>query len=371
MRVHVLGMPHTETTAEWSACAYTSRTMTFASMLHDRGHDVRLYAAQANEARVTEHVPVVFREEQEEWLGPLEQRHREVFNDWDTALPMWQAFNGRAAAAIRERARPHDIVAFTMGAAHRPVNDGLTGLELALVEPGIGYESVWAPFRVFESHAWRHFLASRESPPDLRWYDTVIPRAYEVAEFPAGDGSGEYLLYVGRLIRRKGLQVVADLVKATGLPLKVAGQEAQSWTRDLIVSNDGVEIRGDVEYLGVVGPAERAELMGKAAMVVMPTTYLEPGGGVAIEAQLVGTPVLTVPYGAMTETVEGGVSGFHCSTLAEFVAAAKVAPALDRDAIRARALARFSTEAVGARFDTYFARLDSLWTSDWDAVQPS
>jgi glycosyltransferase involved in cell wall biosynthesis len=43
----------------------------------------------------------------------------------------------------------------------------------------------------------------------------------------------------------------------------------------------------------------------------------EPFGGAGVEAQLVGTPVLASSFGAMIETVEHGISGYHCHTLAD------------------------------------------------------
>jgi hypothetical protein len=65
--------------------------------------------------------------------------------------------------------------------------------------------------------------------------------------------------------------------------------------------------------------------------------------------------------------VEQGVSGFRCATLRDFCEAVEVAPSLDRDAIRARAIRMFSTEVIGAQFEAYFERLSTLWGDGWYA----
>ena len=49
-----------------------------------------------------------------------------------------------------------------------------------------------------------------------------------------------------------------------------------------------------IVYHPAVGPLERAELLRNAKAVLMPTYYLEPFGGVNVEAQLCGTPVITL-----------------------------------------------------------------------------
>lgn len=367
MKLHVIGFPHSETTSAFEHCAFTARTREFATMMTRAGWDVRLYAGEQNDAEVTEFVPVATAVDRAAWW-PGYVPERDVFNDFAPESEGWQAFNARTAAAIRERAEPHDVVCLTMGLSQRAIAEQLADLGLLVVETGIGYSGVWAPHRVFESHAWRHFLAAREPHDDARFFDTVIPRAYEPAAFPRGTGSGGYLLFVGRLIARKGPQIAAETARRLGMKLVVAGQGARSWSNQKIVLDDGLVIEGDLEYAGVVGPADRAELMGAAAAIITPTLYFEPFGGVSVEAQLTGTPAIVSDWGGLPENVVEAETGFACSTLADFTAAAISAASLNRERIREHALATWSLEAIAPRFDRYFRRLETLYGDGWYAA---
>lgn len=363
MRVHLLGLVHTETTRAFEVCAFTARTRVFATMLTRLGHEVFLYGGESNEADVAEHVPIVTRAEQAAWFPWYSPAV--PFNEFNPSSEAWRAFNFRAAVAIRERYQPRDIVAITMGTTHRSVIEGLAGLDILPVEVGIGYAGVWAPYRVFESHAWRAFLAARDTTDDFRAFDAVIPRAWEADDFPAGAGDGGYHLFMGRLTSRKGPHIAAEACKRLGVRLVVAGQGAAKVEPGCITTTEGLRLEGDVEYHGVAAWHERAELMGGASAVWTPTQYLEPGGGVAIEAQLCGTPVIASDYGCFTETVD---AGFRCSTLADYTAAAQRIASVDRDAVRARAHGRWTTDAVGPLWTAYLARLATLYGEGWYAA---
>ena len=80
---------------------------------------------------------------------------------------------------------------------------------------------------------------------------------------------------------------------------------------------------------------------------------------------MTGTPVITTDWGAFTETVVDGVTGFRCRTFGEFVEAVELAPTLDRKAIRERALTTYSLEAITPRYERYFRRLADLWGDGW------
>jgi glycosyltransferase involved in cell wall biosynthesis len=339
MRFHVVGLPHTQVTRAFSWCAFTNEVRVFCNMMSDAGHEVTLYAGEETEARAAL-VPCITREEQARYFP-------DRVPPYDPGHPGWRLFNGRAAAAIAERSGLGDLVCISSW-AQWPVAEAVRHLET--VEPFIGYSGSAVRDRVFKSQAWRACVQGWQQTSydaDGSFYDAVVPYAFELGDFAVGDGAGGYLLYVGRLTRRKGLEVVVETAKRTGLPLVVAG----FGEKELIPAG--------AEFVGVVGPAERARLMGAAAATLMPTLYVEAFGAVAVESQLCGTPAITTDWGAFPETVEHGVSGFRCSSLGEFEDAVRLAGTLDRAAVR-RSAERFSAERVGPQFISYFGRLERL-----------
>lgn len=347
VRFHLVSLPHTNTTLEFTACAFTEKVRKFAIMMTRLGHEVYLYAGEHNEAPCVEHVPCLTEEQRQAGLtGHYTQA------TFDILTPHWQTFLGNATREIGKRKQPMDFLCLIGGTSHKPIADAHP--DLLAVEFGIGYPGTFAPFRVFESYAWMHTVYGSGNPNpaaiDGRFYDAVIPSYFEPEMFPLGAGDGGYLLFVGRLIERKGYRIAEMVAEHLGRRLLIAGHgETPTYG----------------EHVGLVGAAERAELMGRATAMFAPTIYVEPFGSVAPEAMMCGTPVITTDWGAFTETVQHGVNGYRCHTLGEFVQAALDAPTLDRQAIHADAHARYSLDAVAVMYDRYFRRLETLRGDGW------
>lgn len=69
MTFHVVSLPHTQTTMEYEACAYTSKTRKFCNMMKSLGHKVYLYASEENEANVDELITIAPKDDQQKWFG--------------------------------------------------------------------------------------------------------------------------------------------------------------------------------------------------------------------------------------------------------------------------------------------------------------
>lgn len=361
MRFHYLGLAHLETTRENSACAYTQKIIKLAKILKRYGHTVIFYGVEGSQVECDEFVQM-----------SDQQILRKTYGDYDRSTNFFRCspddearvqFNQNAIREILARREERDILLCPMGRDQKPVADAV---DLLTVEPGIGYSGVFSQHRVFESYAWMHSIYGLLGTEDGPWYDCVIPNYFELEDFPFQQKKEEYLLYLGRLIGRKGVQTASDVAKATGHTLYVVGQGT------LENPQEGLHLAGErhIRYLPAVGPKERAELLKNAKAVLMPTYYLEPFGGVNVEAQLCGTPVITTDWGAFSETVLHGVTGYRCRTFEEFCWAVEHVDALRPEDCRAWAAANYSMERVGAMYEEYFRRLEGLFEEGWYTQNP-
>ena len=246
-----------------------------------------------------------------------------------------------------------------------------------MVEYGIGYYGTFSRYRVFESHAHREWWHGRQDSTYEDNDDAVVPNYFDRRDFPnpcvTWDMRDElssnlpdatrsklrtamahpYFLFVGRLISSKGWKVAVDVVADMGARLVLVGQ------------GDPGELPSGVHHYGHASIEERGILMACATATFAPTHYREPFGGVAVESQLSGTPAITTDHGAFVETVD---SPWRCASHREFIEAAERARTLSADArraIRERALARYSFEAVAPLYERYFSRLYARWGRGW------
>jgi glycosyltransferase involved in cell wall biosynthesis len=344
MRFHVVGLPHANTTLDFTACAFTENVRKFAIMMKSLNHEVFLYGGEFTDAPCDENIMCISEQER---LDSLEGKHYSLAS-FDYALPHWVKFNNTAIEEMAKRIQPKDFICVIGGRAHKVIADAFP--ENMTVEFEVGYGGTFAKYKVFESYAWMHvcYGAAAGNPNDVdgQFYDDVIPGHVDIRDFPFRETPDDYYLFIGRLIDRKGYQVAVDVCRRLGKRLIVAGQGT--------VPDYG-------EYVGVVGTEERARLMGGAIASFVPTIYTEPFGLVVAEAMACGTPVITTDWGAFPENVIQGVNGFRCRTLRQFIDAAQEAPKLDRKAIREYAVARFGLETNALLYEKYFNRLLTLW----------
>jgi len=356
LRFHLLGLAHLQTTKENSSCAYTQKIIKLSKMLKSKGHIVYFYGVEGSKVDCDEFVEVLSKKILDEVYGEYD-RKKEFFKCDPTDLAH-KTFNKNAIREINKMKEKKDILLCPMGTYHKEIADK-TGL--IAVESGIGYTGVFSQFKVFESYAWMHYIYGMLNVENGNWYDAVIPNYFEVDDFPYCAQKEDYLLYFGRIISRKGVSLASEIAKATGNKLYVVGQGS------LDNDNEGLYLSGEkhIIYKKAVEAEERKEIMGKAKAVLMPTYYIEPFGGVNVEAQLMGTPVITTDWGAFSETVLHGVTGFRCRTFEEFCWAVNNINTLDTLYCRKWAIDNYSCERVADMYDEYLRRVYNLNDKGW------
>lgn len=343
-----------------TVCAFTTKTWKFLKMMGSRGWDITLYGGEDSDVRdYAELVPLYTQAEQDRWFGEMDANTLPIVaGAWDSRQPQYAITNARAIMRIEERYERGDLILLTGGLAQQPIVEGLPGKLFA--EWAAGYDGWFLPYVCFESYAWRHYQYGKHQI-DGRWFDTVIPNFFDPEEWSLWPKE-DYLVFVGRLIHRKGPHVAAVIAKELGMPLYIAGSGAKEWSEGLLVTHDGLRMEGDIHYVGTVGRQERDELMGKARVLLCPTLYVEPFGAVAVEAPLCGTPSVATDWGAFTETVP---AERRFSTLQEGCEAVEQAMECDPMSLQDSALQRFSLDSVAPLYERWFEQLETLHEKGW------
>lgn len=199
--------------------------------------------------------------------------------------------------------------------------------------------------------------SQRRWHPDLNWVAT-IHHGLPLAEMPFADVPGDYLAFVGRATREKGIAEAIELARRVRMPLRAAAKVHDDNERAHFeeVVQPAID-EGVVTFLGEVGPDERDPLLAGARATLMLGGWPEPFGLVAIESMATGTPVIARRAGALTETVVHGTTGFLVDDVEEAVLALERIEELDRSAIRASTLDRFSVERMVDAYEDVYRRV--------------
>lgn len=336
LNLHFCGFPHTITSDDFNACAFTSKIFRIIEAMNKRGHNTTHYGNPG--ARVKgKHVDVVPESFFNEHYGKHLEDSNKVYEPHEYSEHAL-TFNMRMCSEIRLRAKPGDLVLINNGIFSREIVHMLTDIQQIIIcEMSVGYiRSIHAPFRVYESYSNQEF---HKGEWDTRWeshnisnsqlkidgkdpvdfpmnarhntepqfMDDVIPMFFDPRKFEYNPApGGDYHLFVGRIQWSKGIDLAIQACKAMGETLVVAGQCKTSFEQEM-----GYEIPDHVDLIGYVDVKERKHLMSKAKAGWVPTYYPEPGGHVMGEFALSGRPVVVTDWGNMPHFVLNGITGYR------------------------------------------------------------
>jgi glycosyltransferase involved in cell wall biosynthesis len=378
-RFHVLGLVHLPCSKQYLSCAFTQKNHKLARILLSLGHEVYYYGAEGSDVPCTRFIQTHTLTDLRKDYGEGDNRF-DIGYDWTrmnfrhdfgtNRKPSTLKYYANTIAAINSLKKPDDFLLCTMGTYHdiiaKEVNLYLT------CEPGIGYlGSVKGRFRAFESAAIQNFMYGSEAPYESisgSYYDRIIPNFFDPEDITFSKQKEDYYLFIGRMMKRKGIipaQLVTDIL---GKKLIIAGQGARVDHRGYLTPIENPDFAlppGNWEYIGYADVETRKQLMAHAMATFTPTEYLEPFAGTHIESMLSGTPPITTNFGVFPGTIpdtENGKVGFRCNTLQDFVEAATQARQVDHTYIRKYA-ERFLMENVKWEYQRWFDDLYHLYES--------
>ena len=156
------------------------------------------------------------------------------------------------------------------------------------------------------------------------------------------------LLALGRLIPEKGFDIA---LRACALVRRQV-PEIQ-----MIVAGDGPEREGlaqlaaelglDVSFPGWVDPGDVPALINRATLVIVPSSFAEPFGLVALQASQMARPVVAARSGGLPEIISEGGSGMLFEAGDQKAAAAAIARLLADPELAARMGSEGRSRALG------------------------
>ena len=125
------------------------------------------------------------------------------------------------------------------------------------------------------------------------------------------------VLFVGRVVASKGIDVLLRAAAALGVSVAVAGDGPDRSRLEALA----VELGADARFLGWIDSERRAGLLCGARVFAMPSLWQEPFGIAGVEALAAGVPVVASDVGGIPSWLDDGRGGL-------------LVPAGDVDALR-------------------------------------
>jgi len=208
------------------------------------------------------------------------------------------------------------------------------------------------------------FARSKAIRAGLPEWKVVVKANFLPDPPPPGRGSGNYVVYVGRLLEGKGTETLIRAWRGLpDVPLRIVGDGALRESLEALARREA----RNVEFCGRLPREAVLRTIADARLLVIPSDCYEGFPMVVAEAFACGTPILASNIGSLAELVHEGETGatFPAGDASALAAAVRrlLANEAGLAAMRLRARASFEAELTEGR------NLDSLMQIYQDLIR--
>jgi glycosyltransferase involved in cell wall biosynthesis len=178
-------------------------------------------------------------------------------------------------------------------------------------------------------------------------HNGINPYEYAYSENKKG-----YMLFIGRILREKGILHALKIAEKTKKKLIIAGpiKDSKLFKKEIAPR---IKKNSNIQYVGAVGGTQKQNLLKHASCVLFPTVWEEPFGLVVIEAMACGTPVVALRNGAVPEIL-AGFPGLVCKSVKDMVKKVKKGKYPSSRSLRQYVNQRFTTSKMTSGYLTVY-----------------
>jgi glycosyltransferase involved in cell wall biosynthesis len=346
MVFHCLSVPYSPTKKDVSLCAFVQKVYKFCKEMTERGHTVYHYGHNDSEVVCSEHINVIDNITLENGYGDLNKWKTKGF-DQNVNNEAVKVFNDNCIKELNKRIKPNqnEFILCWFGYAHQPCVKHFYK-QCIVAEPSIGYDSMFAPIKIFETYSHMHKMHGVAKRNIEMQKEFVAYPGFDAKDFKYSAKKSNDALFLGRIIEAKGARLVYEICNELKQKINFAGPNILNLPETKYC-----------KFLGFIDPKQRKKILSEAKFLFVPSLFIEPCNWTVIEAQLSGTPTITTDFGGFTETVKQGVTGFRCETKNDFTKAIEFINKIKPLNCRKNALNNYTIKQQADRYEKIFSSL--------------
>jgi len=307
MIFHCLSIPYSPTRKDVSLCAFVQKVYKFCDEMTKRGHTVYHYGHENSIVSCTEHINVTNNDILIDSYGNLNDWKTKGFNQSVNTQAV-KIFNDNCVTELNKKIKSNnEFILCWFGFAHEPCVKHFYDKAI-VVEPSIGYDSMFAPIKMFETNSQMHKMHGYSKTYVELGCEYVVYPGFDPDDFIYKKEKSNTALFLSRIVEDKGAKLAYDICNHVG--------------QDIIFAGPNILNLKDTKYCkfaGFVDPIQRMNLLSDSKFLFAPSLFMEPCNWTVIEAQFSGTPTITSNFGGFTETIIQGDTGLRCSTANDMI----------------------------------------------------
>jgi len=196
--------------------------------------------------------------------------------------------------------------------------------------------------------------SQRKQLPNLNYVATIY-HGVNLKKIPFGKKAENFLIFCGRIHPDKGVKEAIEVAKKVKKKILIFGSHGEDdyWKKDIKPRIDGRK----VIYKGYVPEKEYFNFLKRAFCFIFPLQWEEPFGLTVIESMAVGTPVIALDRGSMSEIIKDGKTGFLTKTIEEMVEKLKDVKEINREDCRNWVKENFTVEKMVDHYEKVFYKI--------------